>query len=261
MLCWMQHSFSLIHYFVQYYFRELIRLLIIYLNVCHISLIKSEWACTYEHVRMCILHACSFVYLNFDRNPFACWSSLGVLNWSEIQQIQKNHNIHVVWFALLLLEVASLFLLFQPNSNVFHVTGITDATDKQDVQLYFSKFGKISCIHWKQRTQGYVFVEFVKEIPQDVELTLIGPHIVTSNRLVVKRKKKPQKMPDLQVGLLQGSLTYWKRRLWHCQTLDNICVRSHQNDAHVRSYILLMYSFYLCPYLCFLSRELSNDEA
>ena len=26
------------------------------------------------------------------------------------------------------------------------------------------------------------------------------------------------------------------------------CVQSHQNDAHVRSYIILIYSFYLCPW-------------
>ena len=40
-----------------------------------------------------------------------------------------------------------------------------------------------------------------------------------------------------------------------------ICAQSHQNDAHVGSYMLLIYSFYLCPYFCPLSRELSNDEA
>ena len=39
------------------------------------------------------------------------------------------------------------------------------------------------------------------------------------------------------------------------------CVQSHQNAALVGSYMFLIYSFYLCPYLCPLSRELCNDEA
>ena len=38
--------------------------------------------------------------------------------------------------------------------------------------------------------------------------------------------------------------------------LIQICVQSHQNDAHVGSYMLLIHSFYLCPYFCPLSREL-----
>ena len=45
------------------------------------------------------------------------------------------------------------------------------------------------------------------------------------------------------------------------EQIDIICVQSHQNDAYARSYMLLIYSFYICPYLCPLSRELSNDEA
>ena len=39
--------------------------------------------------------------------------------------------------------------------------------------------------------------------------------------------------------------------------VNKICVRSHQNDALVG----LIYSFYLCPYLCSLSRELSDNKA
>ena len=64
------------------------------------------------------------------------------------------------------------------------------------------------------------------------------------------------------LGFMSSTSTTTTARIWQEVRLKlQKCVQSHQNDAHVGSYMLIIQSFYLCPYSCPLNKELSNDEA
>ena len=77
----------------------------------------------------------------------------------------------------------------------------------------------------------------------------------------------PSSWPSSQVGSLEFRVDYKMQssNVWIIKNVSFffqfVSAQSHQNDALVRSYMFLIYSFCLCPYLCPLSRELSNDEA
>ena len=88
-------------------------------------------------------------------------------------------------------------------------------------------------------------------------LTSLNNIVVELLNYIFQLKMTPENV-NISVLFLQKIVVYSAKLL--CPSL-NICVQSHQNDAHVRSYTLLIYSFYLCPYLCPLSRELHKDEA